>query len=235
MESLYLEGSAQGSFTVTQCRERVMAMDSKLELRSGLERIVVRLLATMCRALWGFAPRMLPHIVRTLGPGRALAWFAANFPRYLWSMRALGPLRTHLAAVAISLHNSCTYCAYGHAYALELIYLRDHGRLFPVDATTIASWRDLGSRELAHRLRRTLQEAGLHVEALWVDRTLALAAGSQRPVDRDEARLAHMVAMIGRMNRVAVAAGVQPDEAQNPVNKDVALKQRHTLLRAAGA
>jgi alkylhydroperoxidase family enzyme len=201
---------------------------------SGLERVATRLLGTMCRALWGFAPRMLPHIVRTLGPGGAVAWFAANFPRYLWTMHVLGPLRTHLAAVAISLHNSCTYCAYGHAYALELIYLRDRGRLFPVDATTLASWRDLGSRELAQRLHRTLADAGLHVEALWVDRTLALAAGGQ-PVDGDEARLAHMVRMIGRMNRIAVAAGVQPDEAQNPVNKNAALKQRHAQLRLAAS
>jgi alkylhydroperoxidase family enzyme len=201
---------------------------------SGLERVVTRLLGTMCRALWGFTPRMLPHIVRALGPGGALAWFAANFPRYLWTLQVLGPLRTHLAAVAISLYNGCTYCAYGHAYALELIYLRDRGRLFPVDARTLASWHGLAPRELAARLRRALQEADLHVEALWVDRTIALAEGAQ-PIDDSEARLAHMVRMFGRMNRIAVAAGIDPDEAQNPVNKDAALKQRHAQLRTAAS
>ena len=200
--------------------------------QNGLERLVTGLLAAMCRALWGFTPRMIPHIVHRLGPGRALAWFAANMPRYLWTMQVLGPLRTHLAAVAISLHNGCTYCAYGHAFALELIYLRDRGRLFPVDAATLAGWRDLPARELGSRLRRALQEAGLHVEALWVDRTLALASGEQRPVDGDEARIAHMVRMLGRMNRIAVEAGVEPDEAQNPINKNTALKERYAQLRA---
>jgi alkylhydroperoxidase family enzyme len=200
-----------------------------------LERLVTRLLEALCRVMWGFAPRVIPHIVRRLGPGHSMMWFAVNMPRLLGTMHVLGPLRTHLAAVAISLHNGCTYCAYGHAFALELIYLRDRGRLFPVDAHTLANWQDLPPRELAQRLRRVLQEAGLHVETLWVDRTLTLAAGTTRPVDADEARIAHLVRMLGRMNRIAVEAGVEPDEAQNPINKNAALKARHAALRAAAA
>ena len=200
--------------------------------RAELEQLVIRLLEGMCRMMWGFAPRMIPHIVRSLGPGRSVTWFAVNMPRLLWTMHVLGPLRTHLAAVAISLHNGCTYCAYGHAFALELIYLRDRGRLFPVDARTLAHWQDVPPRELALRLRRILQEAGLHAETLWVDRTLALASGVTRPVDVDEARIAHLVRMLGRMNRIAIEAGVEPDEAQNPVNKDRGLKQRYAQLRA---
>jgi hypothetical protein len=198
-----------------------------------LARFVTRMLETLCRVMWGFAPRMIPHVVRALGPGRSVLWFAVNMPRLLWTMHVFGPVRTHLAAVAISLHNGCTYCAHGHAFALELVYLRDRGRLFPVDARTIAMWQDLPPRELAQRLRRVLQEAGLHAEALWVDRTLALATGATGPVDADEARIAHLVRMFGRMNRIAIEAGVEPDEAQNPVNKNVALKRRYTQLRAA--
>jgi hypothetical protein len=198
-----------------------------------LARFVTRMLEALCRVMWGFAPRMIPHVVRTLGPGRSVLWFAVNMPRLLWTMHVFGPMRTHLAAAVISLHNGCTYCAHGHAFALELVYLRDRGRLFPVDARTIAMWQDLPPRELAQRLRRVLQEAGLHAEALWVDRTLALATGATGPVDADEARIAHLVRMFGRMNRIAIEAGVEPDEAQNPVNKNVALKRRYTQLRAA--
>lgn len=198
-----------------------------------LERLVTRMLEGMCRVMWGFAPRMIPHVVRSLGPGRSVLWFAVNFPRLLWTMHVFGPIRTHLAAAAISLHNGCTYCAYGHAFALELVYLRDRGRLFPVDARTLSTWRDLPPRELGQRLRQVLHEAGLHAETLWVDRTLALASGTTRPVDADEARIAHLVRMLGRMNRIAVEAGVEPDEAQNPVNKNAALKRRYAQLRAA--
>ncbi len=203
--------------------------------QNGPERLVTAALGLMCQALWGFVPRMLPHVVQAMGPLRAVAWFAVNMPRYLWTMHVFGPLRTHLACVAISLHNNCTYCAYGHAYALELIYLRDHDRLFPLDARTLSGWLDLEPRELTHRLHGVLQQAGLHVEALWVDRTLALATGAQRPMDASEARIAHLVRMLGRMNSIAVASKVEPDEAQNPINKNAAIKARYAELRGHAA
>jgi AhpD family alkylhydroperoxidase len=200
--------------------------------RSVLERLVTRAIWTMCRALWGFSPRMIPHVVHAMGPLRATVWFAANFPRYLVTLQVLGPTRFHLACLAISLHNNCTYCAFGHAYSLELVHLRDRGRLFPLDAATLAGWLDLEAHELQRRLRFVLQEAGLHVEALWVDRTLALAGDRQPPVDATEARIVHLVRMLGTINRIAVANQVEPDEAQNPVNKNAAVKARHAELRA---
>jgi hypothetical protein len=200
--------------------------------QSKLERLITRAIWMMCRALWGFSPRMIPHIVHRMGPLRALGWFAANFPRYLVTLHVLGPVRFHLACVAISLHNNCTYCAFGHAYALELVYLRDRDRLFPLDARTLAGWLDLEPRELERRLHGVLREAGLHVEALWVDHTLALARGTQLPVDRLEARIAHLVGMLGTINKIAVENRVEPDEAQNPVNKNTAIKARYAQLRA---
>jgi hypothetical protein len=200
--------------------------------RAEVERLVTRLLEAMCRMVWGFAPRMISHIVHRLGPGHAMLWIGANMPRMLWTMHVLGPLRTHLAAMAISLHYGCTYCTYGHAFALELIYLRDRGHLFPVDAHTIATWWNIESRTLARRLRTVLQDAGLHAETLWVDRTLALADGVG-PTDRDEVRVTGLVRMLGVMTRIAIEAGIEPDEAQNPINKNAALKQRYAELRAA--
>jgi alkylhydroperoxidase family enzyme len=195
-------------------------------MHKGLERLVIGLLEAMCRTLWGFAPRMMPPVVRRMGAVGALCWFAANMPRYLLTMHVLGPVRTQLAAMAISLRNDCAYCALGHAYALQLIYFRDYGRPFPVDARTLSGWLDLPPHELGSRLRRTLQEAGLHAETLWVDRTLALAAGDQRPVEGHEVRIAHLVHMIGRMNGIAVEAGVEPVEARNPITENSALKAR---------
>jgi hypothetical protein len=39
--------------------------------------------------------------------------------------------------------------------------------------------------------------------------------------------------MLGVMTRIAIEAGIEPDEAQNPINKNAALKQRYAELRAA--
>ncbi|MDT7700693.1 MAG: hypothetical protein QOJ30_3018 [Pseudonocardiales bacterium] len=200
-----------------------------------LDRVMVGMLEACCRKLWGFAPAMIPKIVGRKGAFGALGWFIANMPRYLVSLYVLGPVRFHLAGMAISLYNNCVYCAFGHGYALELVFLRDKGRLFPLDARTLEDWLHLEPRQLEDRLRAVLHEAGLHAESMWVDRTLALASGDQQPVDGTEARLAHMVRMLGTMNRIAIESGCVPDQAQNPVNKNLVVKARHTELRAAAS
>jgi alkylhydroperoxidase family enzyme len=198
------------------------------------DRAIVTLLQAGCRMMWGFSPRMIPHIVAAMGGLGALRWFAANMPRYLVTLQVLGGQRTHLAGMVISLHNGCLYCAHGHGYALELLYLRDRDRLFPLDVRTLQSWLALPPRQLNIRVQEVLRAAGMHAEALWADTALALARGEAQPVDSAEYRLAHLVRMFGTMNRIAVAAGChEPDEAQNPVNKDRVVKRRHAGLRAA--
>lgn len=158
---------------------------------------------------------------------------AANFPRFLVTPYVLGPVRAHPVGLTISLRNGCGYCAYGRAHALELIYLRDRGRLFPLDARTLDSWTDLSPREISARLRAVLEQAGLHSEVVWVDRTLALAEGDTRPIDATEARIAHLCLMVGTMNAIAIAAGSPLDGAHDAVNKDTALKERLAALHAA--
>jgi hypothetical protein len=198
---------------------------------SDLDRLVIRMLQCACHRMWGFSPRMVPFMVARMGALRAALWFGRNMTRYLTTLRLLGPVRTHLACLTISLRNGCTYCSFGHAYALELHHLRDRDRLFPVSADEIAGWTDLDPRGLAVRLRTVLQQAGLHVEALWVDRTLDLMTGV-RPIDAAEARIAHLVGMVGTINGVAIESSIVPDEAHSSINKDGALKARYTTLRA---
>jgi hypothetical protein len=201
----------------------------------GLDRFVISLLEGCCRQLWGFSPRMIGGIIGDKGAVRGFVWFAANLPRYLMTMRVLGPVRTHLTCATISLHNSCVYCAFGQAYALELIYLRDTGRLFPLDARLLSDWLRLEPRHLGARMRGVLQEAGLHSEAVWVDLTLGFLAGEQQPIDDAEARVAHLVRMVSEMNRIANATEAEPDGAQDPINKDTALKATHAALRQASS
>jgi hypothetical protein len=197
----------------------------------ALDRFATGVLENVGRRLWGFPPRLMPYVVDHLGPLRAVGWFVRNMPRYERTLRILGPLRAHLLCVAISLHHGCRYCAFGHAHAAELIYYRERDRLLPLDARSVDSWLGLPPGELRERFRDLLQEADLHVELLWIDRTLAIATGGQQPVDRDEARIAHLVSMFAVLNTVGRTSGAAPDEAHDPVNKDTSLKSRHAALR----
>lgn len=195
------------------------------------ERLATKALELLGRRLWGFPPRLMGPIVHQLGAVKALGWFARNMPRYERTLRVLGPLRTHLACTVVSLYNGCRYCSFGHAYAAELVYLKERGTLFPLDAHDVSHWIGLEPAELRQRMVDMLQRADLHGEVLWVDRTLALADGTQRPVDAHEARIAHLVSMFGVLNAVGMAGDVEPDEAHDPLNKDLELKARHNALR----
>jgi hypothetical protein len=197
------------------------------------KRLAVRGLEALCRAMWGFPPRIIGLVVDHMGPLRAIGWFGAHMPRFLVTRVVLGPVRVHLACIVVSLRNGCGYCAYGHVYALELLYLHEYGRLFPIDATALDEWYGLDARTLRVRLRTALAAAGLHKEAIWVDRVVALAEGTQTPVDAAEARLAHVIRMADTASRIAAAADAAPDEAHDPINKDAEVKARHAALRSA--
>jgi len=199
------------------------------------KRLVVLGLEAMCKVMWGFPPTIIALIVDQMGAPRAIGWFVANMPRYLISTALLGPIRAHMACLVTSLRNGCVYCAHGHVYALELLYLRDHGRLFPIDASALDDWFGLDTRTLRRKLNVALAAAGLHTEVLWADRMVALADGSQQPVDGNEARIVHLMRMASTMNKIAISAGVRPEEAQDPVNKNAAVKARHAMLRAAAS
>lgn len=199
---------------------------------SRFDRTAVRLLQQFGRHRWGFSPGIMEPLVAHLGPVRALRWTLRATRRYDRAMRGLGPLRTHLACVAISLVNGCRYCAHGHAYALELHHLDRHDRLFPEPAATVAGWAGLPRNEVRSRLHDALMRADLHVEQIWVDRALDLADGGQ-PIDEQEARMAHLVGVLDMLNAVGIAGHPSLDEAHDPLNKDIRLKTRLAALRSA--
>ncbi|WP_028924094.1 hypothetical protein [Pseudonocardia acaciae] len=173
-------------------------------------------------------------IVAQLGPVRALGWFVRNMPKYERTLKALGETRTHLLCVGISLINGCPYCTYGHAYAFELAHLAEYGRLFPLDEQAISAMVGLPPAQVRHQLVKATQAAGLHLDALWLDRTITLATSADhRPAEPNEERIAHLVTMFGTLNRVGRTSGAEPDEAHSPLNKNVALKLRYAVMRAS--
>ncbi|MBA2310192.1 MAG: hypothetical protein H0W01_13105 [Pseudonocardiales bacterium] len=198
-----------------------------------LDRFALAVLEGIPKRLWGFPPLLMPVLADQLGPLRAVRWFLWNMPRYERTLKAFGGFRTHLLSTTISLINGCRYCTFGHAYALQLIYLRDHGELFPLDEHAMTELRGVGPDELRRRLVEALQQAGMDTEVPWVDRLIALVTGRRKPAGHDEGRLMHLVRMFGVLNGCGIAGDVLPDQAHDPINTDDALKERYAKLRAA--
>lgn len=197
-----------------------------------LERTVTLLLEGTCKLLWGFPPRLLEPTVGQLGAGAALRWFARNMPRYERTLAAYGEIRTHLLCLAISLVNGCQYCTYGHGYALQLAYLREHGRLFPLGELELQRLCGLPPAAIRHDLVGATQRAALHTDTRHLERVLTLTLTEDpQPTDEDDLRLIHLVRMFETLNSVGVSQKVEPDQAHSPLNKDYALKRRYDALR----
>lgn len=198
--------------------------------QSLLDRAAVRVLEGVGARLWGFAPRLMPVIVAELGGGPALLWFVSNMPRYEKTFKIFGAARTHLVASVISLLSGCKYCTFGHAYAFQLVVLRDRGFLFPIDEGGFLALAGEAPAVIRERLAKALGKAGMTEEIAALDRLLEIHAGAAAVSDEDR-RLAHLVEMFAVLNRCGIAGDVVPDAAHDPANKDEALKVRYEKLR----
>jgi alkylhydroperoxidase family enzyme len=201
-----------------------------------LYRVSTQILEVITARRWGFPANLMAPLVRELGPAKALIWFAVNLPRYERTLAVFGPVRTHLLATAISLVNGCDYCSFGHGYALELAYLREHNRLFPLSEQQLAELCGRPPALIRHRLQDAVRRAGLQSDSAWLDRAIELAGTTDpRPAGHDEVRTAHLVRMLGVLNAAAIADRTRPDQAHDALNKDIALKSRYHSLRRAPA
>ncbi len=192
-----------------------------------------RLLETLGLLLWGFRPNLMRHIVEQHGARQALLWFLRNMPPYERTLKAWGGVRTHLITAAISVLNGCPYCTYGHAYALELHYLRATGHLLPSDEQTIVAWHRLDESASTANLRELAQSVGLEQGCILLERLLELRQGTATPSTADDQRLMQLLTMFSFLNRCGIRGHTPPDQAHDPINKDVALRATYQRLRSA--
>jgi hypothetical protein len=200
-----------------------------------LEQTATGILEGLGTRLWGFAPRLMATIVSELGPLPALGWFVRNMPRYERTLASFGGVRTHLLCLYVSLLRGCPYCTMGHARAFELLYLKERGTLFPLDEHAILALQRLEPGAIRERLGDALTAAGLGEECAFLDRMKAAVDGRIEHPTGDDARLAHLASMFAVLNACGIKGAVEPDEAHDPVNKDVALKERYATLRASAS
>ncbi|HEV2218614.1 MAG TPA: hypothetical protein VGV88_13715 [Candidatus Dormibacteraeota bacterium] len=196
--------------------------------------MAVGVLEGVANSLWGFKPNLMRPIIEQKGAIAGLTWFVSNMPRYESTRKAFGPVRMHSICTLISVLNGCRYCTYGHAYALQLSYLRERDRLFPLDEHEIVSMSRLDEDQAIERYEAALQTAGLVDETAPLRRMLAIRAGeSPAKTDADGARIKHLLSMFSVLNACGIASQASPDQAHDPLNKDRALVQRYLDLRAA--
>jgi hypothetical protein len=168
-----------------------------------IQRGTVGFLRLVTAARGGVINQLMEPLVDQLGPWRALYWCGRNLPRYEYAVARSGPVRTHLLAATVSVINNSTSCARSQGIALKTAYCRLYGRDFPFHED---QWELLCGETpvvVRHRLLTAVRKAGLHTDALWLSRTIELAAApAPCAVYRDDLRIEHMVRTVRALNEV---------------------------------
>lgn len=193
--------------------------------------VAISLLELVGRGLWGFKPNLMQHIVDQHGPGKALAWFVQNMPTYEKTLKEWGAIRTHLLATEISVLNGCPYCTYGHAYALQLHYLKEKGQVMSVDEQDMVAWHMLSEAEAIEQFRSLIQSSALLSEGQILERMLVLRQGSEQPMAGDDLKIMHLLKMFSFLNQCGIRGKTDPDQAHDPINKDDELRREYHRLR----
>lgn len=191
----------------------------------------VFLLETVGDQLWGFKPNLMAEFVVQQGSRRALVWFAKNMPKYERILEAWGPIRTHLVTTIISTLNGCAYCTAGHAYALQLHYLKQTDQLFPLSEAEIFQLHGLADTELLSRFESVLAQAGLSQEIFLLQRLVELRKDASLAVTEQDHQLCHLITMFQALNLCGISGEVKRDQAHDPINKDRAIRDRYAALR----
>ena len=198
------------------------------------DQVGVGALSAISNRLWDLRANLMADIVDQHGSIGAMTWFARNMPRYERILAAWGPIRTHLVTTVLSLDTGCAYCSFGHAHAFQLHYFRDTDRLFPLSEDDLLALNGADRDALTTALHHALVQADLGHEWPAVERALELKDGATVDGADDEAA-AHLVSMFEWLNACGIAGSTEPDEAHDPINKDIALKTRYAEARAARA
>lgn len=198
-------------------------------------RIAQKILEMVGNGLWGFKPNLMHHIVTQHGASASLAWFVKNMPTYEKILKQWGPIRTHLLATEISVLNGCPYCTYGHVYALELHYFKATGQLLPDDEAEITAWHGLSEDEAIEKFRQLINSSELVSELPFFERTLLLRQDKVQPETEDDAKIVHLLQMFSFLNQCGINGKTDRDQAHDPINKDMLLRNEYGQLRQKSA
>ena len=191
----------------------------------------VFILETAFAQMWGFKPNIVGAFVKQKGAVRSLFWFAKNMLRYEGIREKLGPIRTHVLATGVSALNGCSYCVFGHGFALGLVHLKQTGQLFPLTERELMDLCGQSEADILTTMERALTKASLRSEVLPLERLRELWQRPGLATTKQDRDLVHLNKMFTTLNLCGVKRHIQRDQAHDQLNKDRALRDRYIALR----
>jgi len=201
--------------------------------RNLFQTAAIHLLENLLNQLWGFKPNLIAPLVESKGVFRSVTWFLPNLLKYERILDRWGPIRTHLLATEISTLNGCPYCANGHAYALQLHYLKKTEQLFPLRESDIITLQTQSESEIVESFESALEQAELSICLLDLRRMVDLRQDPTLAMGEKDRDILHLIRLFAVLNACAIEHNVKIDQAHDPINKNRAWRDRYAILRRA--
>lgn len=133
------------------------AREGKKELSLG-ERLGATAILWVSRITFGYWPAFTQELVRTYGMDGVKQWGEAVEGALEGLNSRFGEEAAQLLIGLAAVWNACSYCTIGHLYALNVLYFRRTGRLFPIDEREVPGWYVLTDEALIDRVARRLDD-----------------------------------------------------------------------------
>ncbi len=133
------------------------AREGKKEELSLGERVGATAILWISRITFGYFPAFTRELVHTYGLQGVKQWGEAVEGAVGALTERFGDETAQLLIALAAVWNACSYCTIGHLYALNVLYFRRTGRLFPIDEREVPRWYTVSDEALIERIVERLQ------------------------------------------------------------------------------
>lgn len=125
---------------------------------SFAERVGVTAIGWISRITFGYWPAFTRELVRTYGMDGVKQWGEAVEGAVEGLTNRWGEETGQLIIAMAAVWNGCSYCTTGHLYALNVLYFKRTGRLFPIDEREVPRWYTMTDDRLVDRICERLAD-----------------------------------------------------------------------------
>lgn len=194
------------------------------------ERLFLAIARPLSEASTGYSVSFDEEIVRQHGLAGLYRFGRATSQTFTELQAKFGVEAANLLGGFSSFFNGCEYCAWGHIYALALLYFERTGKLYPIDETETRELMMRPDSEVLAELKRRLEAVEPeHARLLLRQYELRKAEG---PITGDEDKLlVRSIALYEWVNECSIISEA-PAPPMNPIAKKKDLMAKYNELRA---
>ncbi len=193
------------------------------------ERLFLAIARPLSEVSTGYSVSFDEEIVRQHGLKGLMRFGRATSEAFNAMQKTFGVETSNLLAGFSSFFNGCEYCAWGHIYALALLYFERTGKLYPIDETETRELMMRPDTEVLAELKQRLEAVEPeHARLLLRQYELRKMEG---PITGDEDRLlVRSIALYEWVNECSIVSEA-PAPPMNPIAKKKDLMAKYNEAR----